>query len=156
MIDRDDLDDLQRASDARAGAATSDGWPEAAAMSPAELIAFLRRNRYAVLATSSDSVRASARPVSYVAIGASVWLATVAGRRLRSLTTSPWASLVVTEGDGTDHLAVVLDCPVTILAEPPPVVADAWNEHFGSRAEWAAWVHMRPTRLLSHAAYHDD
>jgi hypothetical protein len=77
----------------------------------------------------------------------------VAGARLRNLERTPWASVVVSEGDAGEHRAVAADGPVTIIREASEQLLAVWEARHGSRAEWAAaWFEVRPTRLISYSA----
>ncbi len=120
-------------------------------MDAAELGAFLRERTYCVVATATARGRAQARPVGFAVVAGAFWLATVDGGRLRNLRREPWLSLVVSEGEGESHRAVVADGPVTIHESPPEDVLALWEERFGSRAGWAAaWLELRPSRLFSY------
>lgn len=78
---------------------------------------------------------------------------TVAGSRLRNLEQTPWASIVIAEGDGSEHRAVTAGGTATITAAPSEEVLSNWAARHGSPADWAAaWFEIRPTRLVSHAA----
>ncbi len=86
-------------------------------------------------------------------LGAAFWFATVAGARLRNLERSPWASVVIEDGDGDAHRAVAVDGPVTITDQPAAEVLDAWEARHGRMAEWAVkWFELRPRRLVSYTA----
>lgn len=89
MIDLDVLTRLQTASFKRAGAGLRASWPSESAMNTGELGVFLDAHRYCVLATVTSVGRPLARPVAYTPVGASIWLATVAGSRLRNLRRTP-------------------------------------------------------------------
>ena len=93
-----------------------------------------------------------ARPVAFTVLEASFWFATVAGSRLRNLEMMPWASIVIAEGEGDAHRAVVVDGPVTIVRQPPVNLIDAWEARHRSSADWAsASFEIRPSRILSYA-----
>jgi nitroimidazol reductase NimA-like FMN-containing flavoprotein (pyridoxamine 5'-phosphate oxidase superfamily) len=153
MIDVEALIRLQEASFARAEGGLRSSWPRDSGMGAAELRAFLDEHRYCVLATSTAQARPVARPVAFAVVGASFWFATVAGARLRNLERTPWASIVVVEGDAGEHRAVAVDGPVTIIRQPSEQLLAAWETRHGSRAEWAAaWFEIQPTRLISYSA----
>src|SRR5207248_3147030 len=102
--------------------------------------------------TASAARRAQARPVGFTLFADAFWFATVAGGRLRNLEREPWASVVVSEGEGSAHRAVAADGPVTIHREPPTGLLALWEERFGSNPEWAAaWLELQPERLFSYA-----
>jgi predicted nuclease with RNAse H fold len=143
---------LQASSYERAGSALTRSWPQHQAMGEDELQAFLQERRYCVLATGSRRGRAQARPVGFTVYGEAFWFASVDGGRLRNLARTPWASVVVSEGEGSTHRAVAADGPVTIHEEPPAGLLALWQERFGSPQEWAtAWLELRPERLFSYA-----
>jgi predicted nuclease with RNAse H fold/nitroimidazol reductase NimA-like FMN-containing flavoprotein (pyridoxamine 5'-phosphate oxidase superfamily) len=149
----DELAGLQAASLARADRALRSSWPAERTMDAEELGAFLYERRYCVLATTTSRGRAQARPVGFTVFADAFWLATVAGGRLRNLEREPWASLVVSEGEGDSHRAVAVDGAVTIHERPPDELLALWEHRFGSRAEWAsAWLELRPRRLFSYSS----
>jgi nitroimidazol reductase NimA-like FMN-containing flavoprotein (pyridoxamine 5'-phosphate oxidase superfamily) len=122
-------------------------------MNTEELGAFLDAHRYCVLATATSVGRPLARPVAYTLVGASIWLATVAGSRLRNLRRPPWVSIVISDGDRESHRAVVIDGPATVVDQAPAEVRAAVQARQGSAADWAdAWVEVQPSRLLSYSA----
>lgn len=144
---------LQEASFARAEAGLRGSWPRDAAMDAEELRSFLDTHRYCVLATAASQGHPVARPVSFTVVGASFWFATVAGGRLRNLERTPWASIVVADGDPGDHRAVAADGPATVTDNPSEELLAVWDARHGSRAEWAAaWFEIKPTRLISYSS----
>ena len=148
----DPLGRVQSASYDRADRALAGSWPRERSMDDETLRDFLEERRYCVLATGSPRGRAQARPVGFLVVGDSFWFATVAGGRLRNLERTPWASVVVSEGEGSAHRAVAADGPVTVHADPPPGLLPLWEARFGSQPDWAAaWLELRPERLFSYA-----
>jgi hypothetical protein len=106
-----------------------------------------------VLATTTAQLHPVARPVAFTVIGASFWFATVAGPRLRNLERTPWASIVVAEGDAGEHRAVAVDGPAAITRQPSEQLLAGWEARHGSRADWAAaWFEIQPARLISYPA----
>jgi nitroimidazol reductase NimA-like FMN-containing flavoprotein (pyridoxamine 5'-phosphate oxidase superfamily) len=153
MIDVDALIRLQEASFARAQDGLRSSWPRESGMDAAQLRSFLDGHRYCVLATTTAQLHPVARPVAFTVIGASFWFATVAGPRLRNLERTPWASIVVAEGDDGEHRAVAVDGPATITRQPSEQVLAGWEARHRSRAEWAAaWFEIQPARLISYSA----
>jgi nitroimidazol reductase NimA-like FMN-containing flavoprotein (pyridoxamine 5'-phosphate oxidase superfamily) len=153
MIDVEALARLQEASFARAERGLRSSWPRESGMNADELRSFLDAHRYCVLATATSQHHPVARPVAFTVIGASFWFATVAGGRLRNLERTPWASIVVADGDAGEHRAVAADGTATITAHPSEELLAVWEARHGSRAEWAAaWFEIRPTRLMSYSA----
>lgn len=153
VIDLTALIGLQTRSLERAGPGLRASWPAATAMDAGELGAFFEAHHYCVVATTSSRGRPVARPVAFLVLDASVWLATVEGSRLRNLRRTPWVSLVVAVGDRGAHQAVLIDGSVTTTTVPPDGVLTAWAARHGSPADWAdAWVQVSPERLLSYSA----
>ncbi len=153
MIDVEALVQLQQESFARAQRGLRGSWPPGSAMDAQELGSFLDAHRYCVLATVSPREHPVARPVAFTVVGARFWFATVAGPRLRNLEGTPWASIVVSEGDAGDHRAVAVDGPATITRVASEELLAVWEARHESRAEWAAaWVEIQPTRLISYSA----
>jgi hypothetical protein len=136
---------LQDATFAVASAATASSYPAANRLPAEALDAVLASRRYGVLATARPDGRPHATPTSFTAVGDEVWLPTVAGAvRSRNVAAQPWAVLVLSEGEGDAHLAVILEGPVTAEPAPPDGV---------ERPEWAdVWLVLRPARVLSYAA----
>lgn len=114
----------------------------------------LERNWYAVLATTRPDGRPHAAPVAFVVHDRRIWMASVAGAvRLRNIAHVPFASVVVSEGQGEHHVAVMIEGRAT-LHEAEPVVSAwlgaAWRERFGTTPDWAGTViELAPDRLLS-------
>ena len=147
----DALGRIQTESYERADRALAGSWPRERAMSDAALRRFLEERRYCVLATGSPRGRAQARPVGFLVLDDVFWFATVAGGRLRNLERTPWASVVVSDGEGAAHRAVAADGPVTVYRKPPPGLLALWEKRFGSQPDWAAaWLELRPERLFSY------
>jgi predicted nuclease with RNAse H fold/nitroimidazol reductase NimA-like FMN-containing flavoprotein (pyridoxamine 5'-phosphate oxidase superfamily) len=147
------LDVLQEASYDRAAESLRRSWPRERQLRAGELERFLAEHRYCVLATTAPRGRPQARPVGFVVLGASFWFASVAGARLRNVERTPWVSVVVSEGEGESHRAVVADGPVTVVDRPPAQVLAEWQARHGTEPSWAAaWFELRPERLFSYAA----
>lgn len=160
------LAELQRRSYAAASDGLRASWPEAQALDASALAALLARRRYCVLASSRPDGRPHAAPVAFVVAGGAFWFATVEGLRLRNLRSTPWAALVVMEGerdedeagDGLPHRALTAEGPVVVheaeaftgAFEP---LRAAWVARHGHPPDWAAaLVELRPRRVFSHAA----
>ena len=144
--------DIQEASYRRASSGILSSWPPEQALGAEGLAAFLEECRYCVLATTTSRGRPQARPVAFIPLGDVLWFGTGASGRLRNLEHAPWISVVVSEGDGDHHRAVVADGPVVVSATPPAGLLDLWEARFASRADWAvAWLGLRPERLYSYS-----
>jgi nitroimidazol reductase NimA-like FMN-containing flavoprotein (pyridoxamine 5'-phosphate oxidase superfamily) len=147
---------VQEATFAGASAATVSSYPPERRLSGAALEAVLRARRYATVASTRPDGRPHATPTSFVLAGDALWLPTVAGTvRARNVAAQPWLVLVLTEGEGDAHLAVIAEGAVTVVADAdlPGDVAEASVERLEGRPEWAEeWLVLRPARLLSYAA----
>jgi hypothetical protein len=155
------LGELQRRSYARVSAGLRAAWPEEQALDDRGLASLLGGRRYCVLATAREDGRAHASPVAFVVARGAFWFGTVAGLRLRNLHATPWASIVVMEGeeeggDRLPHRALTAEGPTTLhegAARDHAFAAlrDAWLERHGREPDWAvALVELRPERLFSH------
>lgn len=147
---------VQDASFAAASAATVTSYPPERRLSGDVLEEVLRARRYATVASTRPDGRPHAAPTSFVLVGDALWLPTVAGAvRARNVRAQPWLVLVLTEGEGDAHLAVIAEGPVAVVpdADLPDDVAQAAAERLEGRPDWAAeWLVLRPARLLSYAA----
>jgi S-adenosylmethionine-dependent methyltransferase len=153
------LAEIAEASLDRASPATAEAWPREDSLSGAELEQFVDRKRYAMLATTRQDGRPHAAMVAFAPHAGRIYLPAMAGTaRVRNLAAEPTASLVVTEGEGREHVAVVIEGDV-VLHEDPAELMDAflwarWRERYGSNLEdWmAVVVELIPTKVLSHRA----
>lgn len=156
---------IQQASYSR-GRGIKGAWPEADALDEVGIADLLGRRRYCVLATARPDARAHAAPVAFVVAGGAFWFGTVEGLRLRNLRATPWASVVVMEGErdvddpehGEPHRALTAEGAVVLLEgdafgrafEP---LRDRWIARHDHGPDWAvALVELRPERVFSYAA----
>jgi general stress protein 26 len=150
------LYEMQVRSLAAASEATRDSYPERSALDAEEIDAFVERATYAVLATTRPDGRPHASPVGYVPTGNRLWMASVAGAaRLRNLREQPTAVVVVTEGVGDDHVALIVEGTVRRHTDPEAILdewlRDAWRERFGTELTWAgSLIELEPTKVLSY------
>jgi nitroimidazol reductase NimA-like FMN-containing flavoprotein (pyridoxamine 5'-phosphate oxidase superfamily) len=125
-------------------------------MDAAALAAFLDEVRYGVLATSRPDGRAHATPIGFVHFERALWIASVAGARLRNLRHLPYAALVVADGEGRSHRAVIVEGDVRLhrkFEDVPEEVPVAWRDRYGSEPSWTvAFIELLPTRLFSFRA----
>jgi general stress protein 26 len=154
--DLEELLEVQRQSYAEAGTGLRAAWPEETALSQEELHDLLERLVYGVLATARPDGRAHATPIAFSFEDGAFWIATVASLRLRNLRASPWAALVITEGQrGGGHSALTAEGPVTLHEGDEFKAArerldEAWATRHGRVADWAvAFIELRPERILS-------
>jgi nitroimidazol reductase NimA-like FMN-containing flavoprotein (pyridoxamine 5'-phosphate oxidase superfamily) len=144
---------LQEESFGRAEQAVLGSWPRERAMDARTLADFLRAKDYCVLATGRPDGRPQARPVAFTVVDDSFWIATVAGRRLTNLRRIPYASLVVMEGERTEHRMVLAEGAVELHDAMPEHVESAWRAKHGWHPTWAAaFAELRPDRLFSYEA----
>jgi len=159
--DLEELLEVQRQSYARAGGSVRGAWPEESSLRRAELRDFLERLVYGVLATARPDGRAHATPIAFSIEEGAFWIATVASVRLRNLRTSPWASLVLTDGQRTErHSALTVEGPVTLHEGAAFDVVrerldERWRTRHGQTPDWAvAFIELRPERILSYRDPH--
>ena len=153
------LVEIQRASYAR-GRAIKGSWPETDALDQAGIADLLARRRYCVLATARPDARAHAAPVAFVVVVGAFWFGTVEGLRLRNLKATPWASVVVMEGDRDvdPHKALTAEGPVALhegdeFAAAFEPLREMWIARHGHEPDWAvALVELRPERVFSYSA----
>jgi nitroimidazol reductase NimA-like FMN-containing flavoprotein (pyridoxamine 5'-phosphate oxidase superfamily) len=155
-VDAAGLAALQDASFARANAATRTSYPPERRMTGAQLERYLAQRRYAVVASTRADGRPHAALTAYVCVGGQLWLPAVAGSaRARNVAQTPAVSLVLSDGEGDDHAAVVLEGDVSLVpdAEAPGDVTSAYADRHGRAPDWAnEWLVVTPTRLLSYVA----
>jgi nitroimidazol reductase NimA-like FMN-containing flavoprotein (pyridoxamine 5'-phosphate oxidase superfamily) len=146
---------LQEASFARANEATRTSYPPERRMSGDELVRYLDARLYAVVATTRADGRPHAALSAYVLVGSVLWLPAVAGSaRARNLRRQPALSLVVTDGEGPDHAAVILEATAELVARDdlPDGVSSAYAAKHGGAPDWATeWVVATPAKILSYA-----
>jgi Pyridoxamine 5'-phosphate oxidase len=100
------LAELQAASFERANEATKASWPPERRLSGEQLARVLSQRRYAIVASTRRNQRAHATPSSFVWHDGELWLPSVAGAvRVRNVEAIPWRSVVITEGDGEEHVS---------------------------------------------------
>lgn len=151
------LAELQAASFEAANAATSSSWPPERRMTREQLDRVLRRRQYAVVASTRSDQRAHATPSAFVWHREEVWMPAVAGAvRVRNVGAVPWLSVVISEGEGSDHAVVVLEGPARVVPAAEAPVEDL-TETIAAKSsdfpDWASvWLVLRPARLLSYAA----
>lgn len=153
---------IQERSYTHAGPGIRESYPKAQAMDAASLAKFLDEKEYAVLATARPDGRPHAAPIAYTVWGSGFWIGSVRGARVRNLRARPYACIVVMEGEGASHRAVVAEGPVT-LHDPaefnslPKQLRDLWRRRHGGAPTWAAvLIELRPSRLFSYDARKKD
>jgi Pyridoxamine 5'-phosphate oxidase len=128
-----ELDSLQERAFARATRATAESYPPEHRLTGAELARYLDRRAFAVIGSARPDGRPHAAMSAYVREGTTFWLPTMAGSvRERNVRTSPWLTLVVTQGDRNEHIVVIVRGPTS---------------------DWAAlWLRLEAASLFSYAA----
>lgn len=150
--------EIQEQSYARASPSILTSYPRNRAMDGPRLAAFLDGRRYAVCATSRTDGRPQASPVAFITWTGAFWFASVRGARLRNLRGRPYASVVIMDGEGPTHRAVIAEGPAVLhevrSADPlPEEFRQRWMDRHGSVPTWAAaLIEIRPARLFSYDA----
>ncbi len=144
------LDELQDATFRSATSATAGSYPAERRLAGEALERYLDRRVFGVLGTTRPDGRPHAAPVSYTRRGTSFWMPTTLGSvRARNVAGVPWGVLTVVEGDRTEHVAVIVEGPVSTV-EPGAVPADVASFSTG---DWiSTWLLLEARRVLSYAA----
>ncbi|HJR45691.1 MAG TPA: pyridoxamine 5'-phosphate oxidase family protein [Actinomycetota bacterium] len=152
--DLDFLEALQTDSFEKASAATASSYPPERRMGAGAVAAYLDLRRYLIVSTVRPSGSPHAALSAFVFAGECFWLPTMEGTaRARNLASTPYASIVVADGDGADHKAVLAEGRTELVARPEPAAVDAWNARDGRLPEWASrWIELRPEKLFSYDA----
>ena len=145
----DELAAVQDQSFAQASAATARAYPPERRLAAAQLGSYLDRRAYAVVSSARADGRPHAAPSLFYRRGTEFWLPTVAGSaRERNVRAHPWLALTVTEGDHSEHVAVLIEGPAEVL--PPQ---EAPGEFRAKPGDWArVWLLLRAEKVLSYAA----
>jgi Pyridoxamine 5'-phosphate oxidase len=143
----DDLEQIQRRTFAGASGATRWAYAADQALTGPRLATYLDRRSIAVVSSARPDGRPHSALSSYVRRGTTFWLPTTAGTvRERNLAAEPWLVLVVAEGDGNEHIAVIVEGRAEVSADVPAEVAAAFPQ------PWvAAWLRLDAERILSYA-----
>lgn len=156
--DVEGLLEIQRRSYRLAGEGLRKSWPERESLDQARLVHLLDELRYGVLATVRPDGRAHAAPVAFSYEHGAFWIASVEGLRLRNLRATPWASLVISEGqDETSHRALTAEGPArlhegTAFASVRGRLDKRWITRHDHVPDWAAaFIELVPVRVFSHA-----
>ena len=130
-------------------------------MDASELNEFLDKKIYAVLATTRPDGRSHATPIAFFFWNNSFWIASVDGTRLRNLRKSPWASIVIFEGEPPKkHKAVMAEGTVQIhegdMMKEILSVQEFSNlaiKKYGRAPDWAsAIIELKPKKVFSYDA----
>jgi len=155
------LAEIQAESFDRAGEATKASYPIEHALQPRDLEAFLRQRQYAVLSTTRPDGRPLASVIVFLFWRGAFWLPSTKGAtRIRNLTSQPWASLVISDGEGSSHTAVVVEGPTVIHHDRRDIedlfgrgLTGIWRERVNKPHDWvAALIELTPYKLLSYRA----
>jgi pyridoxamine 5'-phosphate oxidase-like protein len=143
------LDEIQDRTFARASGATLRAYPRRRRLAGSLLTGYLDRRSTCVVSSTRPDSRPHSALSSYIRRDAAFWLPAVAGTvRERNLRAAPWLVLVVTEGDGADHIAVIIEGPAAVVAvaDAPGDVTAAFGKSWVS-----AWLRLDAERVLSYA-----
>jgi S-adenosylmethionine-dependent methyltransferase len=152
------LDAIQARSLEGAGPGTRESWPASSALVSTALDEFLERKRYAALSTTHPSGRPHSTMVAYCVRDGRIWLPTVSGaQRLRNVAAEPSASMLVTEGERDEHVAVLIEGHTTVHDDPGSLLGAwlgrEWRTRHGTELDWAgAVIELIPNKILSFAA----
>jgi|SRR5271165_1015736 len=143
------LGGLQDRTFAQASAATAVSYPSDRRLRAAQLVSYLDRRAFAVVASTRGNGRPHAAMSVYIRRGVTFWLPTMAGSvRERNLRGTPWLTMVIAEGDHPEHIAVIIEGPAEVVA-PQQVPADV---RAAATGDWvSAWICLAAERLLSYA-----
>lgn len=145
-----ELDELQNQTFLRATAVTRDAYPPERRMTGVRLSGYLDRRVFGVVSSTRLDGRPHAALTSYVRRGTNFWMPTVAGAvRQTNVRHEPWLVLVIAEGDRSEHVAVIVEGPCSVVAKPdvPSDVAATAPETWVSK-----WLRLDATRLISFAS----
>ena len=141
---------LQDRTFLRATAATLGSYPPERRLNAAQLASYLDRRAFAIVGSTRPDGRPHAALSSYIRRDGTFWLPMVAGSvRERNLGAAPWLTMVVTEGDHDEHIAVLIEGSAEVIEPsltPPDVRAAA-------SGDWiSAWIRLTADRLMSYGA----
>lgn len=146
------LEDLQDATFAGAGSATTGSFGPAQRMTGAQLVKVLTTRRNAVVSTTRRDGRPHSTPAAFVLHERSIWLPLVPGAvRAKHVARQPWVSIVIAEGQLETHGVVIIEGPAT-LAEPGEDVLETAKAKLGGVSWVGQWIELTPQRLLSYAS----
>ena len=101
---------IQERTFERSRPSTSESFRPATRLTAEQLSAYLDRRAFAAVCTGRPDGRPHAAMTSYFRRDDVFWLPTVADAvRTRNITSQPWISLVVTEGDKDEHVVVIIE-----------------------------------------------
>jgi Pyridoxamine 5'-phosphate oxidase len=145
-----DLGAVQDRTFASASAVTRAAYPASDRLPARQLADYLDRRAFAVVSSTRPDGRPHAAISSYVRRGTTFWLPTVAGSvRERNVRAGPWLSVVVTEGDRGQHVAVLIEGPADVVA-PADTPADI---RAAAGGDWVGcWLRLRADRVMSYAS----
>lgn len=146
---------IQEWSYSRAGPGILESYPKDHSMDADQIAQFLDKKRFLVLATTRPGGRPQAAPVAFSVWKGAFWFASVRSARIRNLRTKPYASIVIMEGEGKTHQALISEGRVQLHAAKDFLAtqvefAESWHARHGQPASWASVIiELRPERLFS-------
>jgi general stress protein 26 len=144
-----ELGQLQDETFARATEVTRTAYPPERRLTGQQLAEYLDRRVFAVVGSTRPDGRPHAAMSSYVRKGSSFWLPIAAGTvRERNVRHQPWMVLVVTEGERSEHVVVIVEGAATV------VDVNAVPDEVATRTEeWVSvWLRLDARRVLSYAS----
>lgn len=150
MASMEDLADVQSRTFQGSTEVTRRSYPPENRLDQESLDRYLDRRAFLVVATTRADGRPHTAMSSFVRRGSRFWLPTAAGSvRERHVRHTPWASLVVTEGDRDEHVVVIVEGPAAVV-EPDEAPADIAAS---TQEDWVSlWLRVDAERVLSYAA----
>jgi predicted pyridoxine 5'-phosphate oxidase superfamily flavin-nucleotide-binding protein len=143
-----DLEELQLRTFAGTTVATQWAYPVERRLPGQQLAEYLDRRSLAVVSSTRPDGRPHSALTTYIRRGTTFWLPTTADSvRERNLRSQPWLVLVVAQGDGGDHIAVIVEGTAEVTA--PAAVPDDVTAAF-PRPWIAAWIRLEASRVLSY------
>jgi hypothetical protein len=94
--------------------------------------------------------------VGYLERSGRIWIPSVGGAaRLSNLAAEPTASLIVSEGEGEEHVVAIIEADAIVHEDPHSLLdeflVDAWRDRYGTELTWTgAIIELLPTKVLSY------
>lgn len=147
------FDDIQRQSLEGASEATRRAHPPEQRMRGPEILEFLRERRLAGIATTRPNGLPHLTTNAFVMIDGDFWMPLMPQTaRLENLKQTPYACLLITDGQGLTYTMLQAEGEVELVAEAPAIVQRAHVDKQASSVAWVeAWIHLRVGKLFTFA-----
>jgi hypothetical protein len=111
------LDAIQDRTFARATATTLHAYPLDRRLTGARLLDYVDRRSTGVVNSTRPDGHPHSALSSYIRRDATFWLPAMPGTvRERNVRAAPWLVLVITEGDGNEHVVVIIEGQASVVA----------------------------------------